>query len=271
MMKKAIDVSIYQGWIDWEKVKSAGIVHCVVKATQNNWCDPNFIQNIVGASQVGIKVSAYHYLTAQTVRDAIAEADYFVSIVRPYIVNWCVVDVEDDCLPKDKNTLTEIVDAFCERVKALGYAPMVYTNPNFLKWRLNNINWDLWLALWRDKDNVPSKVDYPNIKMWQYGYGTIPGIAYNCDLDLVYESEVEEMTEAEKKDFNALKKRVDELEKEKIYNTETEVRKDFGVDGANAIKYFVSKGILKGESATKYGLKRSEVKSLVWLYRFINR
>ena len=59
---------------------------------------------------------------------------------------------------------------------------MVYTNPNYLKYRLGDISdIPLWLALWRDSGNVPQS--YPNMKLWQYGKGSVSGIVGDVDLD----------------------------------------------------------------------------------------
>ena len=93
----------------------------------------------------------YHYLCAKNESEAVEEARYFVNLIRPYkavIALWAAVDVEEEAfLPKDKQTLTRIVYAFCKVVKAAGFKPMVYTNPNYLTYRLNDIShWDLWLG-----------------------------------------------------------------------------------------------------------------------------
>ncbi len=191
-MLRGIDVSTFQGYPDWEKVKSNGIDFAMIKATQGHsvtsnyylFTDSKFKYNITNAPEHGILCGVYHYLTASTIEESIKEADYFLSVVKPYkdkIMLWAAVDVEEDkYLPEDKVLLTSIVNAFCERVREAGYRPIVYTNPNYLTYKLNDISkWDLWLALWRDKSKIPT--GYPNMKIWQYGGEMISGINGNVD------------------------------------------------------------------------------------------
>lgn len=196
MMLRGIDVSTFQGVIDWDAVAGAGLSFAIIKATQGrseataglrNFTDSKFTRNIAEAHRIGLRVGVYHYLTAQTVTEAMEEAEYFLSVIAPYkalIDLWAVVDVESKHLPKDKKLLTQIVNTFCSRVHADDLRPMVYTNPDFIRNRLNGITlWPLWLALWRSKTNVPKISDYPNMKLWQWGSEKIPGIAGNVDAN----------------------------------------------------------------------------------------
>ncbi len=209
-MKRGIDVSTYQGVVDWVKVKADGIDFAIIKATQGrsetgtyrNFTDSQFVRNIVGAHQAGVRCGVYHYLTAQTVSEAMEEAELFLSAVAPYrniIDLWAVVDVESRHLPKDKTLLTQIVNTFCSRMVSAGYRPMVYTNPDFLKNRLNDISyWDLWLALWRNKANVPALSDYPNMKVWQWGAEVVDGVTGKVDANyMIADIEVEEPPKSE--------------------------------------------------------------------------
>ena len=196
MMLRGIDVSTHQGTIDWDEVAGAGLSFAIIKATQGrseataglrNFTDSKFKRNITEAHRIGLRVGVYHYLTAQTVGEAMEEAEYFLSVIAPYkpiIDLWAVVDVESKYLPKDKTLLTQIVNTFCSRVQSAGYLPMVYTNPDWLKNRLNGISyWPLWLALWRKKTNVPTVEDYPSMKLWQWGGEPISGISGNVDAN----------------------------------------------------------------------------------------
>lgn len=186
-MLRGIDVSTYQGNINWSAVKASGIDFAIVKATQGRavssssylFTDRQFANNVTGAHDVGLKVGVYHYLTAKTVKEAQTEAAHFCDTISPYkprIELWAAVDVEEDkYLPRNKKTLSAIVDAFCAYVEAEGYRPMVYTNPNYLTYRLERIpDRDLWLALWRDKSRTPT--GYDNMQIWQYGAETVNGI-----------------------------------------------------------------------------------------------
>lgn len=196
MMLRGIDVSTHQGTVDWDEVAGAGQSFAIVKATQGrseataglrNFTDSKFKRNITEAHRIGLRVGVYHYLTAQTVGEAMEEADYFLSVITPYkhlIDLWAVVDVESKYLPKDKTLLTQIVNTFCSCLVTAELEPMVYTNPDFLKNRLNDISyWPLWLALWRSKTNVPKIADYPSMKLWQWGGEKIDGINGNVDAN----------------------------------------------------------------------------------------
>ena len=104
--------------------------------TYRDFVDSRFAANVVGASEAGLRVGVYHFLTAQTDDEARAEARFFCAAIEPYrerITLWAAVDVESRHLPADKVKLTGIVKAFCAEVAAHGFAPMVYTNPNWLK------------------------------------------------------------------------------------------------------------------------------------------
>ena len=204
-MKRGIDVSTYQGDINWAQVKADGIDFAFIKATQGrsvsnaslrNFVDSKFAQNIVNAHRWGIRVGVYHYLTAWNVTEAMQEAEYFLSVIAPYrsiIDLWAAVDVEDSRSPKDKTLMAQIVNTFCSRVEAEGYKPMVYTNPDWLTNKLGNVShWDLWLALWRNKANVPTADKYPNLRVWQWGSETVDGISGKVDANyMIYDVEVE--------------------------------------------------------------------------------
>ena len=197
MALRGIDVSTYQGNINWSAVKASGIDFAIVKATQGRavssnsylFTDRQFANNVTGAHDVGLKVGVYHYLTAKTVKKAQTEAQHFIDTIAPYkprIELWAAVDVEEDkYLPRNKKALSAIVDAFCAYVEAEGYRPMVYTNPNYLTYRLERIpDRDLWLALWRDKERKP--IGYDTMKIWQYGAESVGGIKGEVDSNYGY-------------------------------------------------------------------------------------
>ena len=195
-MRRGIDVSVFQSGINWEKVKADGIGFAMIKATQGTseqnpalrlFTDTCFVRNITGAVKAGLDVGVYHYLTAQTVAEAYEEADYYRSVIAPYrssVSLYAAVDVESKYLPENRELLTKIINTFCDRVAAAEYTPMVYTNPDWLKHRIGNLHrLPLWLALWRDKTNVPTANDYPNIKIWQWGAEQVDGIGGNVDAN----------------------------------------------------------------------------------------
>lgn len=193
-MLKGIDVSTLQGNIDWTKVPAD---FAMIKATQGRgegaatkllprFTDSRFKRNIVNAR---CPCGVYHYFTAQDKSKALAEIDYYCSIIEPYrnhIGLWTALDVESYYLDGlGKTELTAIVRTALERIESRGFKPMLYTNPNFLKYRFepgafNDI--DIWLAHW----GVAKPMSVPNLQIWQYGTAHISGISTNVDADYGY-------------------------------------------------------------------------------------
>jgi lysozyme len=197
-MLHGIDVSTLQGNINWRNVKAD---FAMIKATQGRgegastrhlrkFTDSQFVNNITGASAVGIPCGVYHYMTAQTVAEAHEEADYFAEVIAPYrdkITLWAAVDVESDMYlgGLNRTELTNITRAFINRIAAHGYKPMLYTNPNYITYRfLPNAfdDVDIWLAHY----NVKTPKQVPRLKIWQYGVGTVAGVNANCDMNYGY-------------------------------------------------------------------------------------
>lgn len=198
MELKGIDVSTYQGYPDWAKVKSGGIDFAVIKCGQGKaessnssyFADSKFAYNITNAAKAGIKhISVYYYFTARTNADAKKEAEHCLELIAPYknIINgYVAVDVESKLLNGlNRAQLTEVVRTFYNIISASGYECIVYTNPNFLRNRLNDISdLTLWLALWRSKSNKP--IGYSRMRIWQWGASAVPGIKGNVDSNLGY-------------------------------------------------------------------------------------
>ena len=211
-MVNGIDVSYANGYIDWQKVAASGRRFAMIKATQGRavssnsylFADRLFAQNITAAKAAGMDVGVYHYLTAKTVKEAQVEADHFIETIEPYkdkINLYAAVDVEEDkYLPKNKALLTEIVNAFCETVRAAGYKPCIYTNPAYLTSRLNDVSkWPLWLACWNRSDTLPKGYEHAVIwqhtvvgdeyavkKGWAQQVGSVPGVSGAVDLNRGY-------------------------------------------------------------------------------------
>lgn len=262
MMLRGIDVSTRQGTVDWDEVAGAGLSFAIIKATQGrseataglrNFTDSKFKRNITEAHRIGLRVGVYHYLTAQTVGEAMEEAKYFLSVIEPYkslIDLWAVVDVESKYLPKDKTLLTQIVNTFCSCLVTAELEPMVYTNPDFLKHRLNDISyWPLWLALWRKKTNVPTVKDYPSMKLWQWGGEAIPGINGNVDANFA----IVDLPEIKEEPAQA-----------PVQKPKPEVKDETpSAWAADAVKWAQDKKILIGDGDGKYRPHDADRKSVV--------
>lgn len=204
-MAKGIDVSFWQGDVDWQAVASeADFV--MIKATQGRsgsgaelFEDRKFRRNIEGAPAAGLKCGVYHFFTAATEAEAVREADYFISVITPYkdkIDLWAAADVEEDAFlgSASRDQLTAAVQTFCDRVAAAGFSPMVYANSYYWKSRLGDIRGAArWLALWRDDMAKPE--GFGDIALWQYSSsGSVRGVDGNVDMDVGYFTDDEEDT-----------------------------------------------------------------------------
>lgn len=202
---KGIDVSQWQGNINWAEVKSSGIQFAMIRATYGRGTDvstdPRLLDNAAGCDTVGLPYGLYHYSYAKTVDEAVEEAKAFLKVIKDLQPQMPVaLDLEDSSqagLPKE--TLTNIARSFLKMVEAEKYYGILYANYSWLTTRLdmsrlNGI--DVWLAQWASKPTYQG-----NFGMWQYGvigkngtkgvdytiYGQVAGIQGNCDADLAYQ------------------------------------------------------------------------------------
>ena len=195
-----IDVSTLQGVIVWPAVALTQSF-AMIKASQGRgetkatehlrvFTDSKFVRNITEASKTKMKLGVWHWMTARSVAEAYYEADYFIETISPYrdrISLWAAVDVESDRYLGDlgKSDLTAITRAFLDRVHIAGYRSMLYTNPNFLKYRFVKnafADTDIWLAHY----NVAKPMQVPNLKIWQHSAGRVYGVNTDVDLNTGY-------------------------------------------------------------------------------------
>lgn len=186
---KGIDVSSWQGNIDWGTVKNQGIDFAIIrtgygKTAPEVQTDAYFAQNYSGATANGIKVGVYHFSYAETVEDALQEADFCLSILDGRELDYPVFyDIEDTVhRTMDTNLMADIVEAFCGKIEAAGYRTGVYSSVNIFNSNLSSSRldkYDRWVASWgRDVANLDKAYT-----IWQYAYGTLAGISGNVDLN----------------------------------------------------------------------------------------
>lgn len=191
MQEKCIDVSTWNGVIDWNAVAKSGVKYAMIRSSfgveNPKQIDNKFQRNIQNAINAGIKCGIYHYSYAQSVSAAEQEADFCIKTIKSYKIDLPVAfDIEDSSQTHlNKDTLTNIVIAFCEKIKSAGYTPMLYCNPSWLNSYLDKDKllekYDLWLAHWGVSE--PSF----DCTIWQYtDSGTVSGIAGNVDLNYIY-------------------------------------------------------------------------------------
>lgn len=193
MALKGIDVSQWQGNIDWQKVKGAGVQFAMLRAGYGrNNLDTKFHRNAQGAATAGIPVGLYWFSYALNVEMARKEAQYAVELAKKYKITWPIAyDLEYDTVSyADKNGITitkslatQMAIAFCEEIKHLGYIPMVYTNLDYLNryFDRSQLPYDLWYAQYASTASVTDK------EIWQYSSkGSVPGISGNVDMNHGY-------------------------------------------------------------------------------------
>lgn len=195
---KIIDVSVFQGTIDWSKVKADGVDMAIIKATQGHslsqnhylFTDSKFTINIKGAIAAGIPVGVYHFFTGRTRDDVIKEADYFCKVIAPYkkdiIFVFCDAENYNNkyLLGLSKTELSSRINDFCARVESNGYRVAHYTNIDHIQSYINlsSIPYPVWVAKYSG-----SKPNVHNMIAWQYtSTGKIDGIRGNVDISEGY-------------------------------------------------------------------------------------
>lgn len=196
---EGIDVSSYSGDIDWKKVKESGIDFAMIRVGGRGYgengemyTDERALEYINGAKAEGIKVGAYFFSQAISTEEAIEEADYVKTVLGdikldyPVAYDWEII--KDDDARTDNvsaNQATECARAFCDRVKELGYTPILYSPSRelYFKYDLSRLaDIDIWYC---EYANVPTF--YYEFSMWQYSAtGTIDGIEGAVDLNVCF-------------------------------------------------------------------------------------
>ena len=194
-----IDVSTFQGDIDWAAVAADGIEFAMVRVGYRTYLDGLIAEdakaraNIEGALAAGLDVGVYFFSQAVTPQEAAREAAFVISFIEPYDITMPVVfdweHVEDeDARTSDmfhRELLTDCALAFLEPVREAGYRSMIYFNryqsDELLDlWLLRRS--EFWFALYDGQMNFPWE-----IAMWQYtDKGQVDGIKGKVDLNLYF-------------------------------------------------------------------------------------
>ena len=196
-----VDVSYYQGKVDWDQVKASGIEFAIIRLGYRGYGeegklveDKLALTNIEGALDAGLKVGIYFFSQAITVQEAREEAEFVLQRIRgyditmPVVYDWEYISEEARTADMDRRTLTDCYIAFCEEIEAAGYTPMPYFN-TYQSRDLMNLyeleRWPFWLALYSSRMTFPYRIE-----MWQYtDSGKVPGIEGNVDLNLYFVDE----------------------------------------------------------------------------------
>lgn len=189
---RGIDVSKWQGDIDWKKVSLSGIDFAMIRSSFGNMhTDEKLAANVAGCEKYGIPYGFYHYSYADSVKEARKEARYFLSVIKKYHPEYpLVLDIENDHFKKmSRNQVTNIIIAFVQELENAGYYASVYSFANFFNDYVDMSkikNYDIWIACWGDEERLNSFYDGP-YGMWQYSAtGSVNGIDGEVDLDYSY-------------------------------------------------------------------------------------
>ena len=192
---KGIDVSVWQGNIDWTQVKESGVEFVMIRVGGRGmdegtlYTDDNAQGYYEGAATVGLKVGAYFFSQAVTVEEAVEEAEFVLEAVKdwevemPLVFDWEYMGADVRTGKMDSRMLTDMAKAFCDTIRAAGYEPMLYFGRSHSEemMKLEELtDYPFWLAMYS------TIMDYPyKIHMWQYtDQGTVPGIDGNVDMNL---------------------------------------------------------------------------------------
>ncbi|WP_322902969.1 glycoside hydrolase family 25 protein [Paenibacillus campi] len=190
---QGIDVSHWQGNIDWNRVKAAGKQFVFIKATEGkSYRDQQFLSNVSGARAVGLLVGAYHFVNAVNVVDAKLEAANFVTRLQDAGGTASfelppVMDYESNPGNLNKRSINAVALAFLQEVERLGgRKPIVYTGNAFAQnFEPALSDYDLWIARYsntRVPDDAPA---WKRWSFWQYtDSGQVSGIGGGVDLNV---------------------------------------------------------------------------------------
>ncbi len=193
---KGIDVSSWQGDIDWSKVAKSNIDFVMVRCGYRNLTndelgiDKRFEYNITEANKYNIPVGVYFYSTAINQKEALEEATFVLNLIKDYEITYPVVyDFELFDEKRTKNVKDVIINDnavhFLSYIESHGYEVMLYTNLRGIEkhWNLDLFkNYNIWYAQYIDKSSYDGKYT-----MWQYAdNGKIDGVKGRVDLNESY-------------------------------------------------------------------------------------
>lgn len=214
-----IDVSQWNGTIDWEKVKAAGVDFAIIRVAYRGYgtgkivMDPTAEANLEGAQEAGVGIGAYFFSTAINEEEAVEEAEYLINVIKDYNVTYPVVfdfegyedpDYRTYGLSKTQRSNNAI--AFLTTIENAGYQATMYGSQSYLQddrqWETSRISalFDVWVAQYFYYD-ASTQTQYPSFEsieghntsytgdyiMWQFtSQGKIDGISGDVDLNLMY-------------------------------------------------------------------------------------
>jgi len=193
-----VDVSKYQDYIDFPKLKKAGVDYCMIRLGVRGYgtgqlsIDDYYTENMKRATDAGLEIGVYFTSQAISEEEAVEEANTVIENLKDYQISYPVaIDmgyVENDTARIEKLSKaekTKVIKKFMETIKAAGYLPMIRGDK---EWFIKSIDlsklteYDMWL---RQEQDIP---DYPyQFTMWQYSTTTIvDGISGQANVNISF-------------------------------------------------------------------------------------
>lgn len=194
-VKRGMDVSYWQGLINWERVKADDIDFAIlrcgyVKTLGRPQVDQQWKRNAQECERLGIPYGVYIYSYVKTVEAAKAEADHVINTLKGFSPTYPVYfDLEEKSLESTSNRmlLANMASAFCDKIAAAGYTPGIYANTNWWNNYLTDPVFDQW-ERWVAQYNSKCSYTRGSYRLWQCSAsGKVDGIVGNVDLDLEFD------------------------------------------------------------------------------------
>lgn len=190
-----VDVSEYQGSINWQKVKDAGIEFVFIRVGGRGWgtgklyADSKAQEYYEGAKAAGLQVGVYFFSQAISLKEAFEEAWYTLYLIDgweldlPVVFDWEYVNGGARTANMKARMLTDCSLAFCKVIQKAGLEAMIYFNPSQgrdLLYLEELTEFPFWLAMY----DAPMNYEY-EIEYWQYTKnGSVPGMTGNADINI---------------------------------------------------------------------------------------
>ena len=194
-----VDVSVFQGDIDWEQVKAAGYEFAILRIGYRGYgeegtlnADEKFEQNLKNARKAGMDAGVYFFSQAVNEEEAKEEADFVLEHLKGQELQMPVVYDPEHILEDEARTdgvtgeqFTQNAKVFCKAIEEAGYDAMIYSNMLWEAYELDLeklSDYPVWYADYEEFPQTPYR-----FSMWQYSStGSVPGIGGNVDLDIQF-------------------------------------------------------------------------------------
>ena len=193
-ISKGIDVSEWQGNIDWDRVRNTdvefAIIRCGFAGNYSKYDDKKFVRNVKECQRLGIPFGVYLYSYAQDVEDAKDEANHTLRLLQGLNLSYPVFyDLEENSVMStvSKSTIAKVAETYVSMIKAAGYNCGVYANLYWFNNYLTDPYFDSvmkWVAQYNVECNYQKYYS-----MWQgTSSGYVDGIAGNVDINVTFDS-----------------------------------------------------------------------------------